>query len=59
MKLFFIDDTNIAKEEYLGFFIYGGLIIDDNVIRDAVNNFMEIKKEPTGSQRPKSFVFLK
>jgi len=45
MKLFFIDDTNIAKEEYLGFFIYGGLIIDDNVIRDAVNNFMEIKKE--------------
>ena len=45
MKLFFIDDTNIAKEEHLGFFIYGGLIIDKNVIRDSVNSFMEIKKK--------------
>jgi len=45
MKLFFIDDTNIAKEEYLGFFIYGGLIIDENIVRDAVDNFTEIKKD--------------
>ena len=57
MKLFFIDDTNIAKEEYLKSWVIMKKL--DNVIRDAVNNFMEIKKEPTGSQRPKSFVFLK
>ncbi len=45
MKLFFIDDSNITKEEYLGFFIYGGLIVDQEYVRDLVKKFLKIKED--------------
>lgn len=43
MKLFFVDDSNITKEEYLSFFIYGGIIVDGNTIRDLIKCFLKIK----------------
>jgi len=43
MKLFFVDDSNIAKEKYLSFFIYGGIIVDGNTIRDLIKCFLKIK----------------
>lgn len=44
MKLFFVDDSNITKEENFGLFIYGGLIIDESNIRDLIKDFLKIKQ---------------
>lgn len=44
MRIYFVDDSNIAKEERLEFFLYGGIILEESLIRNIAKDFLEIKK---------------
>ena len=53
MKVFFIDDSNIAIDRKLEFFIYGGLIVDEKNIFELVKFLYNLKqREKIKQERP-------
>lgn len=45
MKFYFIDDSNITKEFRCGFFIYGGIIVDEKNLLNLTKKFIDLKKD--------------
>ncbi len=45
MKVFFTDETNISRNPSQGFFIYGGIIVDETELRSLSSGLLSIKSE--------------
>lgn len=45
MKIFITDETNITRDDKFEFFVYGGLIIDQNEVKALSTKLIEFKKE--------------
>jgi hypothetical protein len=45
MKLYVMDECSQNWDEEIGFFIYGGIVVDDYQVIDLTKDFIKIKKE--------------
>lgn len=45
MRFFFVDDSNTAIDDKLGFFVFGGLVVDPSTIRDLLFVLRSIKNK--------------
>ncbi len=45
MKFYFTDETNVHRNPQLGFFVYGGIIVDESELRPLSEDIFKIKKQ--------------